>query len=181
MSSGRVVVDEPAWVHYGQLYVESREDYSDLGECFGGQQNGLCGAAVDGKLFLITGLHTGKVGFTVEVHDDAPPVDDQWEEIVEASFKPEGDAVLVTWGGEQRWRLGLASIDHRVRYCGWGMDAGHQADSGSNDDDAPVDRYLLQFWPAAPTPDRVVKQTGAYAAYWHAVASPQPPPTAQVG
>lgn len=58
----RTPVSEPAWVHYGQLYVESSENSADLHECFAGQRNGLCGAAVPGKLFLITGLHTGKVG-----------------------------------------------------------------------------------------------------------------------
>jgi hypothetical protein len=92
----RTLMSEPAWVHYGQLYVESSDFYADLGECFGGQQNGLCGAAIQGKLFLITGLHTGKVGFTVELHDEAPPIDDEWEEIVEASFEPAGETVLVT-------------------------------------------------------------------------------------
>jgi hypothetical protein len=35
---------------------------------------------------LITGLHTGQVGFTVDVLDAAPPLDDAWEEIVEVSF-----------------------------------------------------------------------------------------------
>ena len=67
-----------------------------------------------------------------------------------------------------------------MRYCGWGMDAGHQA--GPPTDDEPlVDRYLLQFWPAPPAPDRVIKQTGKQAAYWHKYAQhqPQPPTPAQ--
>jgi hypothetical protein len=166
----------PAWVAYGQIYVESSDFYADLGECFGGQQNGLCGAAIPGKLFLITGLHTGKVGFSVDLYDEAPPIDDSWEEIVEASFKLEGDEVaLVGWGGEGRWPLELQPIDYRVRYCGWGMDAGHQA-GPPMDDEPPVDRYLLQFWPARPEPDQVVKQTSAQSAYWHDYARRQPPP-----
>jgi hypothetical protein len=162
-------------VHYGQIYVESSDFYADLGECFGGQQNGLCGAAIPGKLFLITGLHTGKVGFSVELHDEAPPIDDSWEDTVEASFKPAGDEVsLVGWNGE-RWPLELQTIGYRVRYCGWGMDAGHQA-RPPMDDEPLVDRYLLQFWPAPPEPDRVVKLTSAQAAYWHDFARKQPPP-----
>ncbi|HZX04104.1 hypothetical protein [Kribbella sp.] len=80
----RVLMTGPAWVSYAQIYVESVLDsYSDLGECFAGQQNGLCGAASPGRLFLITGLHTGEVGFTVELYDDVPPLDDTWEEVVE--------------------------------------------------------------------------------------------------
>jgi hypothetical protein len=43
-----------------------------LEESFQGQSNGLCGAACSGMLFLITGLHTGHVGFTVDVLDARP-------------------------------------------------------------------------------------------------------------
>jgi len=39
-----------------------------------------------------------------------------------------------------------------------------------------LDRYLLQFWPAAPSPDRVVRRTGESAAYWHGYAAELPPP-----
>jgi hypothetical protein len=74
-----------AWVSYRQLIVTSVDEYSDLGLHFGGQRNGLCGAAIPGNLLLLTGLHTGTVGLTVELHDDPPALDDSWEEIVEAS------------------------------------------------------------------------------------------------
>ena len=171
----RTVMTGPVWVHYAQIYVESSENYADLGECFGGQWNGLCGAAVDGKLFLITGLHTGKVGFVVEVHDKMPSVEFTADEVVEASYRPLGDATLQGWGGEGRWPLDLEQVSYRVRYSGWGMDAGHQA--GPPIDDGPlVDRYLLQFWPAPPAPDRVIRQTSKQAAYWHKYARQQPTP-----
>jgi hypothetical protein len=147
-----------------------------MDECFSGQQNGLCGAAADGALFVITGLHTGDVGFTVELHDEAPPIDDAWEEIVEASYQPTGPAALVTWAGDGgSWPLDLNEVDYRVRDCGWGMDAGHQA--GPPTDGEPlVDRYLLQLWPAPPEPDRVIKVTSAQAAYWHKSARESPTP-----
>ncbi|WP_460653704.1 hypothetical protein [Kribbella endophytica] len=165
----------PAWVSYAQIYVESSDDpMPELSECFGGQQNGLCGAAVPGTLFLITGLHTGNVGFAVELHDEEPPLDDTWEEIVEASYRPAGEVALNGWGGEGRWPLALDPIDYRVRYSGWGMDTGHQS-AGPMDDEPLVDRYLLQFWPAPPAPDRVLKQTSAQAAYWHGFARETPP------
>ncbi|ADB29268.1 hypothetical protein Kfla_0139 [Kribbella flavida DSM 17836] len=165
----------PAGVAYGQIYVVSSAEHSDLPESFAGQQNGLCGAVQAGVLFLRTGLHTGEVDFTVELHDEAPPIDETWEEIVEASYRPSGEAALTSWGGGGRWPLALDEVDYRVRYCGWGMDAGHQA--GPPMDGEPlVDRYLLQFWPAPPQPDRVVKQTSAQAAYWHGVARETPPP-----
>lgn len=90
----RTVVDGEAHVHYGQIYVHSEGGdpfEGDLTACFAGQRNGLCGAAFPGTLFLITGLHTGNVGFTAEVHDTGPPVPplppgSGWEDVVEASF-----------------------------------------------------------------------------------------------
>ncbi len=88
------------WVHYGQIYVRSRQadlrvPDPELHEYFAGQQNGLCGGAVPGCLFLITGLHTGTVGMVVELHDHPPAQDDSWEEIVEVSFRSAGEASLV--------------------------------------------------------------------------------------
>lgn len=172
--SMRTLMTGPAWVSYGQIYVESSERQPEMPECFGGQRNGLCGAAVAGALFLGTGLHTGEVGFAVELYDEAPPVDDSWEEIVEASYRPIGEVALVGWGGEGYWPLGLDAIDYRVRYCGLGMDAGHH--TPPMDGEPPVDRYLLQFWPAPPEPDQVIKQTSTKAAYWHSEARKTPPP-----
>ncbi|TDW71029.1 hypothetical protein [Kribbella pratensis] len=173
----RTLMNEPARVAYAQIYVQSGEDYADLGECFAGQRNGLCGAAVPGKLFLVTGLHTGRVGFTVELHDTMPSVEYSAEDVVEAPYRPIGDAKLVTWGGSAGpWSLALEpQTDYRVRYSAWGMDEGHQA--GPPMDGEPlVDRYLLQFWPARPAPDRVVKETSKQAAYWHKFARQQPTP-----
>ncbi|WP_328634876.1 hypothetical protein [Streptomyces sp. NBC_00356] len=162
-------------VSYGQIYVVSEhEDQPDLDETFAGQASGLCGAAVPGFLWLVTGLHTGDVGFTVEVHDREPPVDPVWEDIVEVSFRPlSGDSCLQQWAGERDWLLGLEETDYRVRYSGRGMDRGHELDTRVEGDVA--DHYLLQFWPATPQPDGIVRQTSQIAAYWHGVARETPP------
>jgi hypothetical protein len=172
----RVLFSDELYVHYGQAYVTSSDDFDfDLHACFVGQVNGLCGGASPGALYLITGLHTGHVGFAVEVHDAPPPVDEGWEEIVEVSFTPETDDVaLVQWAGEAWWDLDLEQVDYRVRYCASGMQAAGEADTRL--DDAPqIDRYLLQFWPAPPEADRVLKQTTERAAYWHGFARGLPP------
>jgi hypothetical protein len=171
----RTLMQGDAWVHYSQIYVESGNRDAGLSESFGGQRNGLCGAAEPGALSLITGLHTGSVAFAVELHDVPPPVDESWEEVVEVSFRPEGDAVLAGWGGEHHWELDLAEIDYRVRYCASRMDEGRAADVRM-EDEPEIDRYLLQFWPAPPEPDRIIKQTSEIAAYWHDHAQRQPPP-----
>jgi hypothetical protein len=75
------VFSGPLHVSYSQAYVYGRDRFiSNMEDCFRGQENGLCGAGVPGALFLITGLHTGSVGFTIDVLD-APPLLDDTEEL----------------------------------------------------------------------------------------------------
>ncbi|WP_240797406.1 hypothetical protein [Streptomyces sp. F001] len=170
-------VEGEVHVHYGQIYVESAPDSygPDLAEAFAGQSAGLCGAAIPGALWLNTGLHTGNVGFTVEVHDQAPSLDADWEDVVEVSFRPaSGRSVLMQWAGEACWELGLEEADYRVRYLAKGMDQANRRDTRLHDEPR-LDSYLLQFWPAPPKPDRVLKQTSQIAAYWHDYARRQPP------
>ncbi|QDY80567.1 hypothetical protein [Streptomyces qinzhouensis] len=172
-------VDREVHVDYGQIYVQSGPDSigPSLDETFAGQSNGLCGAAVPGMLWLTTGLHTGWVPFTVEVHDHAPPLDAVWEDVVEVSFRPtSADSALVQWAGEDFWMLDLAEVDYRVRYCTRGLDAAANGQGTRMDGDPEVDCYLLQFWPAEPAPDRVLRQSSQLAAYWHDYAERQPPP-----
>ena len=163
-------------VSYGQIYVAGVGGFdAGMSECFGGQDNGLCGAVEQGSLFLRTGLHTGDVGFAVELHERQPPVGEVWEEVVEASFHPEGDVLLQAWGGDGFWPLELDDTDYRVRYCARNMD---QAADGNTmvAEDQVIDRYLLQFWPAPPQRDRVVRQTSDTAARGHHWAKDLPPP-----
>jgi hypothetical protein len=176
-SNVRTVLDGEVDVSYSQIYVESEDasQFSDMGDAFGGQCNGLCGAAWPGTLWLTTGLHYGLVGFRVEVHDERPDVEEGWEEIVEASYRPAGAASLAEWGGGDSWDLGLTDTDYRVRYCASGME--RAVDEHSRGADEPmIDHYLLQFWPCPPEPDQVVRQTSDIAAYWHNHVSTLPPP-----
>lgn len=179
MCAVRTLFTGEVHVSYSQAYVESDRDVFDydLAEAFAGQVNGLCGAGHPGRLWLATGLHTGNVPFTVEAHDRPPEAGEAWEEIVEVSFRPGPDEVLLLdWGGSgPRRKLDVDRVDYRVRYCASGMDAGHAANVRM-DDEPEIDRYLLQLWPAPPGPDRVVKQTSLAAAYWHRFARDLPPP-----
>ncbi|WP_432187240.1 hypothetical protein [Streptomyces sp. Tue6028] len=167
-------------VAYGQMYVDGRTEPDEgpeagLHECFMGQQAGLCGAAVPGHLFLLTGMHTGSVPLTVELHEAEPPSDeDSWEDIVEASFRTASDdTLLIEWGGEG-WDLGLPAGTYRVRYHCRGMDEAH--DGVRSEDEPVLDEYLLQFWPGSRKRDLIVKETSDSAAYWHRFASQLPPP-----
>ncbi|WP_432741927.1 hypothetical protein H7827_01290 [Streptomyces sp. JH002] len=166
---------------YRQIYVVSDphgEAIPDLAEAFAGQNTGLCGAAAPGALWLSTGLHTGNVGFVVEVHDAEPALDPVWEDVVEVSFHPLSErTLLMEWAGEATWDLGLARTGYRVRYCARGMDEGRRLDSRVSGE-PQADSYLLQFWPAPPGADRVVRQTSREAAHRHRSARELPsPPT----
>ena len=172
-------------VHYGQAYVLVGEiGNPDFYDAFRGQTNGLCGAAVRGALWLVTGLHTGHVGFTVDVLDAPPPLDDTWEEAVEVSFfvgyidpdpiedtdvefmdDPDAMVALMEWGGEF-YELPLSPGNYRVRYCARGMQLGRDRDTLLCDEET-IDFYSLVFWPAEAAPDCVIKQTSEIAAYWH--------------
>jgi len=165
----------PLWVHYGQAYVLCGDsEVPDLENAFRGQVNGLCGTAVSGTMFLMTGLHTGHVGFTIEVSASPPALDRSWEEIVEASFLVAvAPVALYQWGEASGQPLPLSPGQYRARYSARSMQGGHDQDTLVGDA-AVIDEYLLQLWPAPAVSDQVIRQTSAVAAYWHNFASGLP-------
>jgi len=173
-----VLLDEPRiFVTYGSASVFCGDDPFENGheadEVYAGQENGICGAAVPGLLELTVGTHTGWVPFRVELHAARPDVDDAWEEIVEVSFRPgRADVHLLGLDGDTPHRLALPPGDYRVRYHVRGID---EADHGPENPEA----YLLQFWPAPPAPDRIVRRTSPRAAYWHHARRGRPLPPAE--
>ncbi|MGX1026332.1 hypothetical protein RKD38_001013 [Streptomyces ambofaciens] len=158
-------------IAHGRFHVDSRREPREPvpWEACAGQTDGLCGAAAPGCLFLCTGVRGGTVALTVEVHGAAPPLDDHWEDVVEASFRPlTSSTAVLPCGHGALCELALPPADHRVRYCGRGLDDGA----------GPVGQYLLQFWPAPPAADRVVRQTSRGAAHRHrGVPAPGSPVT----
>jgi hypothetical protein len=174
----RILFDGDVHVDYGQVYVCGDDGRTREGpfleHAFAGQRAGLCGGAVPGLLFLLTGTHTGSVPFRVELHETEPPLDaDVWEDVVEVSFRPASDEVaLVEWGGDG-YPLDLSGASYRARYHCRGLDTEHDA---AHDAGEPArEAYLLRFWPSPPAADRVVEETSRTAAYWHAFAREQPP------
>jgi len=154
-------------VHYRQAYLELAGQFDGAVEdCFRGQQNGICGAASPDILFLTTGLHTGKVGLTINVFEEAPGIDALWDEIVEVSFLAPRSAIsLVEWAAENGHTMAMAPGVYRARYHARNMQAGSDLDT--NTTPAVVDTYRLDLWQADRTADRVIKQTSEIAAYWH--------------
>ena len=168
--SSRILHSDRINVHYGQFYVEPVDGDSvsmEMARAFAGQSNGICGAARAGRLFLITGIHTGSVHVTVEHVDAKPPLDDSWEEIVECSFIHSASTLILReWAAEAECQLGIQPGTYRVRYCAKCM----LADWQLHDGDGPLQVYLLQFWPEQAGPDTVLKVTGECAQYWHSEA-----------
>ena len=136
-------------VHYGTMYfLGGEEEFADGNECFEGQVNGLCGAAMRTSLVLRTGLHTGGVKVTVDFWDKEPPLEDSWEEVVEVSFvvnDPERTGIL-EWGGRAWHPIDLRRGRYRVRYCARNMDAGRRKDTLLSDREELIDEYSLRFW-----------------------------------
>ncbi|GAA3803983.1 hypothetical protein [Cellulomonas soli] len=163
-----VVFDGVVWTSYAQLTVTT-----DLvgtpspDEAFVSQVNGLCGAAVAGGLFLITGTHTGQVPVRVSVLDTAPSGLGEWDEVVEVNLRPATrHAALSGWADDPAVRFDLPADSYRVRWCASGMDAGHAQDVADDEHPAP-DHYELMLWPEAPAADSIIRRTSAQAAYWH--------------
>jgi hypothetical protein len=152
-------------VAFSQAYVASEIDdvMPEVSEYYLGQRNGLLGAAKHGVLFLTTGKGDGEVQLSVHVARHEPPLDDSWEESVEASFAPTAPVVAVfSWERDVVCEVPLSEETYRVRYTARRMDAGH---AGTD-----TDSYGLWFWPAPQLPDAITKQTSARAAYWHSEA-----------
>jgi hypothetical protein len=162
-----VLLNRDVMVEYAQLYVHGYGSIDNVAidEPFEGQLNGLCGAAQSGALLLSTGLRFGPVHVIAERHSEPPAPGDGWEDVVEVSFAaPDSDIVLRQWDGD-RFPLRLPAGDYRVRVSARGMDLGNDVET--LDGDVPVDTYLLQFWPAPPTQDRVLRQTSNTARIKH--------------
>jgi hypothetical protein len=164
----RVLFDRRILVEHFQAYIaSSRMLPPDPPNGTVGQANGLCGARIPGFLYLVVGNLIGSPAFRVEVHDEPPPLQQEWEDAVEVSYLPSSAGVyLVEWCATW-YPLDLRRRSYRVRYCARGMDD-VEGYVGPLDDAPVVDSYLLQFWPDEnERPDEIVRQTSAAAAYWN--------------
>ncbi|GAA2631426.1 hypothetical protein [Paractinoplanes durhamensis] len=158
-----VLFDEPrVFLSYGSASLMCGDDLDDvdLDAPWADESNGLCGAGVPGYLQFQVGTHTGWVPFRLELHDAEPVLDPAWEEVVEVSFTALSEEASLTGLMGDRHEFTVPRGDYRVRYCVRGFEEADEVEG-------TPDSYLLQFWPGAPAPGRIVKQTGERAAYWH--------------
>lgn len=156
-------------VVYGQfyLYTDSHEGPA-LEDCFIGQENGLCGTACPNIIFFITGLHTGNIHLDVNVLKSSPGLDDQFSEIVEASFSLDDTSLsLNDWNGDISIPLQLPPGEYRVRYSAF--DFG-KAEETNQLEEGDVEFYKVDIWPAQTQGDVIIKVTSEEAKYWHSEA-----------
>jgi hypothetical protein len=152
----------------GEIHIDNYQFYVEAGSepvrsrmnGLAGQVNGLCGAAEPGLLGLNSGRPWGRIGLTIELYGSAPAVGDSWEDVVEVTFSSAAEGLALHEEGVASTPLDIGPGDYRVRYCISGMDDGESATP-------PPIVCLLQFWPAAPAADRVVRVGSESAAYWH--------------
>lgn len=167
-----LIFDGPLNVSHHSASLESDESgFMEWEGSLGGQVNGLCGAAVPGYLSLTTGLHSGSVGFRVELHEAEPELDPQWEDVVEVSYRPSTPEIALNGlMGDNAFRTEIPVRQYRIRYSGRNLDTAREVDSTLAGDPI-VDRFLIQMWPEEQAqPDAILKQTSSFAAYWHGVA-----------
>lgn len=152
------------------------------------RSNGLIDPQPGGVALVFTGVHTGEVNVTVDVRDDAPPVNtEDWEEVVEVSLEaPNGDLwlagpaaetpsqqlyPLLTPHGPGHYRI---RVHARGRDGDQELDAGHSWDEadGARDEEEeedldnvePTEHYLIITWPSEPAPQTIYKWTDKYGA-----------------
>jgi hypothetical protein len=143
-----------------------------------GQVNGLCGAVYPGALSMAIGSRFATVPLRVELHEQAPPVPDAFEDVVETTLTTSAQdhwIVAVSWARNIGPLTGAGT--YRARWCAIGMDEANDGTLPADhdpQDDTVWERYLLQLWPAPPAPDSIVQHGSARAGLWHEQASGEP-------
>ena len=84
----------------------------------------------------------------VELHDEAPELDEGWDHVAEGSLEVTSGELYVGFFDFQS--LPVKAGTYRVRASGRNLAAADSEESGD-------DRYRVQLWPAAPAPPQVLK------------------------
>ncbi len=151
---------------YGQFTVLQGDAHfdGDADRFFAGQINGWVGAGVDGALHIVLARRSGGSAVRIELWDDEPP-QRGWDDVVEVSTTFYGDEPVgwETWAGVSVGAIAVPPASYRVRVSAQGRDAGRDGEFA----EGVVDRYLMQFWPAAAAPDQILQTLSADADYWN--------------
>lgn len=130
-------------------------------------------AVAPGFAAVNTGIAMGDVRLTIEIHQQSPPVSAaEWEEVVEVTVEATAGRVVVTALDDMAPLYPILTPQgpgyYRVRVHARGRDNAIDLVV-----EAPVEDYLIQVWPASPSPQKIHKQTDRYGAEWVLSASQQ--------
>jgi len=151
-----------------QYYVQSGDDQYAWEEAFRRQRNGILGGALPGRLTIASGVHTGYVHLSVALVNAPPLLTAEWEDVVEVSFRPVMDGLIVADGEtDEMHELSLPVDDYRVRLSVRGMDDGEALITLEQPSEEVVEFHELTFWRALPADDEVSRQGSQFARRQH--------------
>lgn len=161
-----VLLDRIIRSDYGQfdllLAPDARGYDGDIKKFFGGQSNGLMGAASDdGSLYLFLGTWQD-TSMRIVLLDGEPPAEPgAWDDIVEVSaiVPADGEARWATWGGHDGGPLNLPEGAYRVRTSVRGRDAALDSQYSAT---PTMSQYLVEFWPGPAALDAVIHTTSRF-------------------
>ncbi|MGT2525840.1 hypothetical protein ACU4GG_00430 [Streptomyces nojiriensis] len=169
-----ITATAPVWASDSQYYLYGTEfdptgfTYTNFNGLLAPLRPGT-GIDVPGTFAVIlTGLETGYVTVTLELHSASPqaPALDDWDEVVEASLEiPDGDAYVID-AHDQTPLPSLSAYTGRptrIRVHAGGRDAARQA--LEPDDEHPLEQHLIQLWPAPvsePVTHKLSDTTGTF-------------------
>jgi hypothetical protein len=163
-------MNEPVATAHGTVYVTYHQfwlvDYAVSGPSnpFSAMRNGLV-VVQPGVTVIATGIHTGYIRVTVNLHQGPPTVDtDGWDEVVEVSMESVTGQVRIC--GMMDHPLDAFPVltpggpgSYRLRGHAHGRDTAIDLVS-----EEPVEDYRIAVWSAGEAPDTVFKQTDQYSA-----------------
>jgi hypothetical protein len=157
-----ITATAPVFTEYHGFQIKDPE--GPVADDLDASHNGLVSAYL-GDIEVATGIHTGDVEVTVELHAEPPGPAEGWEEIAELSWRsPSGEALVTPLMHDPADLPSLAwqgPGSYRLRVHARGRDTAVDHATGEN----VVEFYLLQSWPAAPQEALLVKaMTDGYGA-----------------
>lgn len=146
------------WVDYGMILFTGADGEASPDLRFVG---GLVHLACHGELQVLVGAQSGDVRLRATVHDAAPPVGGDCEDVVEAPLEVGDDGVRVSsLHGSAQVLLAVGPGQARVR-----VSTRDRVDHGGWEPDRPLDHVAVDIWPVDERTDPVVvRQTSAFAA-----------------
>jgi hypothetical protein len=166
----KVLLDHVVETDFGQfdlIWTLSGGFDGDFDRYFAGQVNGLVGASCSDGVYINLARRSGGSPVQIVLLDLPPSTGDaQWEDVVEVSFLlPNAHEMRwSSWAGQSGGVLNeVPSGNYRLRVSAKGRDQGRNSEFSEE----MIDYYLIQFWPAPPLPDAVLRTDSEDGQYWH--------------